>query len=471
MKLTIPDFSAARILVAGDVMLDRYWQGSSDRISPEAPVPIVRVETREDRPGGAANVAVNIASLGAQALVLGLTGDDPAAAELAYALSQCGVATDFIRIAEHATVTKLRVLSRHQQLLRLDFEDGFPAQAGAELSQRLQSQLDTADLVVLSDYGKGALQDIQGCIQAARAAGKPVLVDPKGTDFQRYCGASLITPNLSEFQAVVGPCATDTDIECKGLHLLQSLTLDALLITRSEHGMTLLQASGEILHLPARAREVYDVTGAGDTVIAVLAAALAAGQDLTAATALANQAAGLVVAKLGTASVSLDELHDSLRESHQSVIVDEAQLLQLVVQARQRGETLVMTNGCFDILHAGHTHYLAQASQLGDRLIVAVNDDASVQRLKGPERPVNSLASRMQVLAAMAAVDWVVPFYEDTPERLICQVKPDYLVKGGDNDPANIPGNRCVWDAGGEVVVLDYIDGVSTTGIIRRIRS
>jgi len=471
MKLTIPDFSAARILVAGDVMLDRYWQGPSDRISPEAPVPVVRVETREDRPGGAANVALNIASLGADVRVLGLTGTDPAADELAYALSRRGVETDLIGIARHATVTKLRVLSRHQQLLRLDFEDGFPNDAGFELYQRLRTRIDAADLLVLSDYGKGALSRVQDCIQIARQAGKPVLIDPKGRDFQRYRGASLITPNLSEFQAVMGECADDAAIERKGFDVIQNLSLDALLITRGEHGMTLLRGKDEVLHLPVQAREVFDVTGAGDTVIAVLAVALATGQSLTAATALANQAAGLVVAKLGTASVSYDELQQSLQASHTAAIVDEAQLVDVINQARQRGETLVMTNGCFDILHAGHVHYLEQASRLGDRLIVAVNDDATVQKLKGPARPVNTLQNRLRMLAALAAVDWVVPFYEDTPERLICRIKPDFLVKGGDNDPARIPGNHCVWDAGGEVVVLDYIDDVSTTGIIRRIRA
>ena len=471
MKLDIPDFSAARVLVAGDVMLDRYWQGPSTRISPEAPVPVVRVESRQDRPGGAANVAVNIASLGARAKVLGVTGADPASDDLADDLARRGVETDFIRLAKHTTVIKLRVMSRHQQLLRLDFEDGFAELSSEQLLQRLQAHLGSVDVVVLSDYGKGALQQVQDCIQAARAAGKRVLVDPKGTDFRRYRGASLITPNLGEFQAIVGECSSESDIEQKGLRLLHELDLDALLITRSEQGASLLQSDGAALHLPARAREVYDVTGAGDTVIGVLAAALAAGRDLPAATALANQAAGLVVAKLGTASITLDELRQSLQQAHQSAIVSEQLLMNLVAQARQRGETLVMTNGCFDILHAGHVHYLEQAARLGDRLIVAVNDDESVQRLKGPERPVNTLDNRMQVLAALASVDWVVPFYEDTPERLICQVKPDFLVKGGDNNPANIPGNRCVWDAGGEVVIMDYIDGVSTTGLIRRMRS
>lgn len=471
MNLNFPDFNSARVLVAGDVMLDRYWRGPSLRISPEAPVPVVRVEGQEDRPGGAANVAVNIASLGAQAKVLGVTGADANADLLAEKLQQQTVQSQFIRLGNHTTITKLRILSQHQQLLRLDFEDGFVALESEHMLSLLQAQLADVDIVVLSDYGKGALQQIQSCIQSARAAGKQVLVDPKGSDFTRYQGAHLITPNMHEFQAVVGACNNDQDIEEKGFALLHKLELEAILITRSEQGMTLLQADQPILHLPAKAREVYDVTGAGDTVIAVVAATLAAGHDLTVATALANQAAGLVVAKLGTASVTAEELQQSLLSRHQATLVSETELVQQVAKARALGEKIVMTNGCFDILHAGHVQYLEQASKLGDRLIVAVNDDATVRRLKGAERPVNSLADRMQMLAALKYVDWVVPFYEDTPERLICAVKPDILVKGGDNDPAKIPGNRCVWDAGGEVLVLDYRAGVSTTGIIRRIRA
>jgi D-beta-D-heptose 7-phosphate kinase/D-beta-D-heptose 1-phosphate adenosyltransferase len=249
------------------------------------------------------------------------------------------------------------------------------------------------------------------------------------------------------------------------------LELEALLVTRSEHGMTLLRRDNPPLHLAARAREVFDVTGAGDTVVATLATGLAAGMDIADATALANMAAGIVVGKLGAAGVTLSELRRALYEHDEPArgTVDESRLLQAVADAKAHGETIVMTNGCFDILHAGHVTYLEQARRLGNRLIVAVNDDASVRRLKGADRPINPLASRMRVLAGLAAVDWVVPFSEDTPEQLICRVAPDYLVKGGDNDPGTIPGNRCVWDAGGQVVVMDYIQGHSTTDMIARI--
>ncbi|MDQ2695657.1 MAG: bifunctional D-glycero-beta-D-manno-heptose-7-phosphate kinase/D-glycero-beta-D-manno-heptose 1-phosphate adenylyltransferase HldE [Pseudomonadota bacterium] len=471
MKIRIPDFSQARVLVVGDVMLDRYWHGSTARISPEAPVPVVKVEHLEERPGGAANVAVNIAALGARARLLGITGADPAAAALAGRLERLGVEDHCLRLEDASTITKLRVLSRNQQLLRLDFEDAVARPGPPRLWEAARAQLAEAGVVVLSDYGKGALDGVQDYIRQARGAGLPVLVDPKGADFARYRGATLITPNSAEFEAVAGPARSDGELVDKGMALLRALDLEALLVTRSEHGMSLLRRDAGPLHLPARAREVYDVTGAGDTVIAVLAAGLAAGLELPEATALANLAAGVVVGKLGTASVTVSELRRALyaHDEPPRGVLTEAQLLQAVADAKAHNETIVMTNGCFDILHAGHVAYLEQARRLGCRLVVAVNDDASVRRLKGAGRPVNPLPSRMRVLAGLAAVDWVVAFAEETPERLICQVRPDYLVKGGDYDPQQIPGNRCVWEAGGQVVVMDYIDGCSTTGTIARI--
>lgn len=471
MKSQIPHFEQARVLIAGDVMLDRYWYGPCSRVSPEAPVPVVKVEEVEERPGGAANVAVNIATLGGRVRVLGVTGVDEAATALETKLRRLGADCELIRQPGQATITKLRVLSRNQQLLRLDFEDGFPGFEASALEERFAAWLPETDLAVLSDYQKGALRAVERCIELAHAAGKPVLVDPKGREFDRYRGATLLTPNLSEFETVVGPCRDEAELVDKGEVLRRNLELAALLITRGEQGMTLLRDGAEPLHLAARAREVYDVTGAGDTVIATLAAGLAAGLALPAATVLANLAAGIVVGKLGTASVTVSELRRALYEHDEPPrgMLDERQLLSAVADAKAHGETIVMTNGCFDILHAGHVTYLEQAKRLGNRLIVAVNDDASVRRLKGADRPVNPLEQRMRVLAGLAAVDWVLPFHEDTPERLICAVKPDYLIKGGDNDPAKIPGNRCVWDNGGQVVVMDYIEGCSTTSTIARI--
>jgi len=474
MKIVqIPEFDTGSILVVGDLMLDRYWHGDTSRISPEAPVPVVRVGEIEERAGGAGNVALNIASLGARAEVIGLTGQDEAADALARTLEGVGVNCHFERLAGFPTVTKLRVISRHQQLIRLDFEDGFPGHDPAGLIQRFREHINDVDVVVMSDYCKGALRAAEQLIDIARAAGKPVVIDPKGNDFSHYRGATVITPNMSEFEAVVGHCASEEEIVSKGEALREQLQLDALLITRSEKGMTLLEQEQEPLHIPTKAREVFDVTGAGDTVVSVLAASLAAGQGLRQATVLANLAAGVVVGKLGTASVTVPELRRAMRDQQEMEqgMVDEDKLVALVQEAKAHGETVVMTNGCFDILHAGHVTYLEEAARLGDRLIVAVNDDASVKRLKGPERPVNTQAKRMRVLAALDCVDWVVGFDEDTPTRLICRVSPDILVKGGDNDPDKIPGGDCVRAAGGQVAVMSYVDNVSTTRIIGAIRA
>ncbi len=472
MKIHIPSFEQARVLVVGDVMLDRYWHGATSRISPEAPVPVVHVGESEERAGGAANVALNIAALGAQIRLLGVTGDDEAATSLETLMSAAGISCGFQKIADTPTVTKLRVISRHQQLIRLDFEDGFDAIDGNALLQGYRADLQHCDVVVLSDYGKGTLVDIEALISLARAAGKPVLVDPKALDFSRYHGATLITPNMAEFELVVGHCASEQQLIEKGGRLLEQHALEALLITRGEHGMSLLRRDAPELHLPTQAREVFDVTGAGDTVISVLAAALAAGEGLPAATALANLAAGIVVGKLGTASVSVPELRRTAQLGLDAGFGEmNAEQLQIAVaDARSHGERIVMTNGCFDILHAGHVAYLAEARRLGDRLIVAVNSDDSVKRLKGAGRPINSLERRMTVLAALQSVDWVVPFSEDTPEQLICAIGPDLLVKGGDYQPEDIAGYECVQRQGGDVIVLGFEEGCSTSKLIDAIR-
>lgn len=474
MTTSLPDFSRARVLVVGDVMLDRYWTGPTQRISPEAPVPVVRVRADQVRAGGAANVALNVASLGAQVRLIGVVGCDAAGAELREAMTSRDITVDWIESATLPTITKLRVLSRNQQLLRLDFEESL-AQAGAfdrdALKQRFAQRLGDCDVVVCSDYGKGTLVDVAELIAMARRAGKRVLVDPKGTDYARYAGASLLTPNVPELEAVAGSAASEAELLDKGEALRERLGLEALLLTRSEKGMSLLRGSLTPLHLPAEAREVFDVTGAGDTAIAALAASIAAGVDLPQACRFANVAAGIVVGKLGTATVSVAELEVALHHQHADAgAVDEETLLTLVAAARARGETVVMTNGCFDVLHVGHVKYLEAARKLGDVLIVAVNDDDSVRRLKGPSRPVNPCEDRMRVLAGLRSVDWVVPFSEDTPARLIGRVLPDLLVKGGDYKPEQIAGYDVVTANGGRVVVLDFHAGYSTTRVIERAR-
>lgn len=471
----IPAFESARVLVVGDVMLDRYWYGDTGRISPEAPVPVVRIGNEEQRLGGAGNVALNLARVGVQTTLLGVVGDDEAAVTMRRLLEDADVDTHFLTSPTHPTIDKLRVLSRNQQLIRLDSEQSFAMDGAfddAALAEHFERLLAQADAVICSDYGKGTLRRIQALIAQARMAEVPVLVDPKGTDWRRYAGATLMTPNRSEFDAVAGHAPDEETLEETAQAIRSDLDLQALLVTRSEQGMSLFTETGH-LHLPTHAQEVFDVTGAGDTVIALLAGGVAAGQSWAEAAALANLAAGIVVAKLGTATVTLVELRRAARLRHnESRGVSDAQhLAALIEEAHGHGERVVMTNGCFDLLHPGHIEYLEAARELGDWLVVAVNDDASVTRLKGPTRPINPVEHRMRVLVGLAAVDWVVPFGEDTPARLIRVLKPDVLVKGGDYNVLEIAGADDVLAAGGEVRVLDFVDGYSTTDMIERMQA
>jgi len=473
MKLDFPVYNKARVLVVGDLMLDRYWYGGTSRVSPEAPVPVVKVNATEDRIGGAGNVALNIASLGAAAALVAVVGDDEAGQSLCSRLDSAGISRDFQVAMNRPTITKLRVVSRSQQLLRMDFEEPFGADDRSEIGAKVANLLPKVNMLVLSDYGKGVLAQPQGLIDAARALSIPVLVDPKGHSFDAYQGATLLTPNIHEFEAVVGACASEQEIADKGSRLMELLNLQGLLITRGESGMTLLRPQQQALHFPARAREVFDVTGAGDTVISVIAASLAAGQSLPESVGLANIAAGLVVAKLGTASVSAPELRRAVQREQGSErgVVNVEQLLADVGDARAQGETIVFTNGCFDILHAGHVSYLEQARKTGDRLIVAVNSDDSVKKLKGAGRPINPVDRRMAVLAGLEAVDWVVSFDEETPEKLLAEIRPDVLVKGGDYSVDTVVGANIVTEYGGAVRVLNFVDNCSTTAIIDKVRA
>ncbi|MDP6993485.1 MAG: bifunctional D-glycero-beta-D-manno-heptose-7-phosphate kinase/D-glycero-beta-D-manno-heptose 1-phosphate adenylyltransferase HldE [Woeseiaceae bacterium] len=470
MTISIPDFSGTRVVVVGDVMLDRYLFGSTSRISPEAPVPVVRVQQNEDRAGGAANVAANLARLGVSTALLGIVGNDDEAGALRTAVEKDGIDCELTVVDDWPTIMKMRVQSRGQQLIRVDREEPVPGGTDA-LTRCLESKLDNADAVVLSDYGKGSLAEVSAMIAACKKKRVPVFVDPKGADFGKYAGATAVTPNQAEFDAVAGQPDDDDDMVRCGRSLVADLGLDALLVTRSEKGMVLLDGDGEPVFLGARAREVFDVTGAGDTVIAVLAAAVAAGASMNSAAALANLAAGLVVGKIGVATVTPSELGVALHRRGQGGrgLVSAEELQPLVAEARDRGERVIMTNGCFDVLHAGHVAYLEEAKSLGDRLIVAINDDDSVRRLKGEARPINQLEDRMLVLAGLAAVDWVVPFSEDTPERLIADSLPDVLVKGGDYKAEEIAGAKDVLGNGGEVRILAFREGQSSSRIIEQL--
>jgi D-beta-D-heptose 7-phosphate kinase/D-beta-D-heptose 1-phosphate adenosyltransferase len=469
--VTTPEFGSARIIVIGDVMLDRYWSGQASRISPEAPVPVVKVKSVEDRIGGAGNVALNIAKLGGKVILLGVVGDDAESEILKQLLEDEGVVCDFVVEKSLRSICKLRVMAQHQQLIRLDFEDTPIKFDRNALKEALVRHLPENDVVVFSDYGKGTLADVSTYINSAKQAGVKVLVDPKGVDYQRYVQADLITPNLAELLAVVGSCENEQQLIEKGRELLAQYQIPTLLLTRGEAGMTLIQ-NDQVHSLPAQAKDVFDVTGAGDTVIAVMALGVSLGMPLSESMYLANLAGGIVVGKLGTSTVSMQELTRAMHGDRDSLygIVSEDELAKLFARAKAHDEKIIMTNGCFDLLHAGHVTYLEQAKALGDRLCVAVNSDASVKQLKGESRPINRLQERMTVLAALACVDWVVAFAEETPERLYCKLLPDVIVKGGDYSPEQVAGGDCVIKAGGEVKILQFVDGQSTTAMINKAR-
>ena len=476
MKPIFPNLQGKQILVIGDLMLDSFYHGKASRISPEAPVPVVNVDRVEELPGGAANVAMNIASLGARCKISGITGQDPAADVLQQRLNSVGIDCVFHRSTTN-TIIKRRVISNHQQLLRMDFETPFQANEWQALKPIVADVIADTAVMVLSDYNKGTLNDPQYWIQLAKQHAIPVFVDPKGDDFAKYQGADLITPNMTEFEAVVGKVTSEADLIEKAQQLIAKLNISALLITRSEHGMSLIRANKPEFHLPAIAKEVSDVTGAGDTVISTLATVIAAGEDIEAAVTLANVAASIVVSKLGTATVSEPELRaeyqrhqgDNNTDHSTAGVVTVEQLKLAVQQAKNRGEKVVFTNGCFDILHAGHVSYLEQARAQGDRLVLAINSDESVTKLKGQGRPINSADRRLAVLAGLSSVDWVTSFEGDTPEALLQQVQPDILVKGGDYDKKGVVGWEIVEGYGGEVRVMGLVENCSTTAIVEKI--
>ena len=467
-------------LVIGDLMLDRYLWGKVERISPEAPVPVVLLESESTRPGGAANVAANLTGLGLPCRLLGSVGDDAAAGELRAAIAAHGVMTDaLVTLEGRPTITKTRVVGGHQQIMRLDRESSVALDA-TEL-QALQQAVRTAlakkpAIVVLSDYNKGVLHaDLcHIVIELARAAGIPVLVDPKGRDYAKYRGATALTPNRRETSEACGGIASIDSLLEAAEDLRCELGLQFLAVTRSEEGISLLE-DGRHLHIPAMARQVFDVSGAGDTVIATLAAGLVAGLAPEAALHLANLAAGIVVGQVGTVPIRRDELlaellTEEVREQADKVC-DLEHLLARVARWRAAGERIVFTNGCFDLLHAGHVTYLEGARKLGDRLVVGLNTDRSVRALKGPSRPVIHEADRARVMAALEAVDAVILFDQDTPLALIHAIRPDVLAKGSDYTEDQVVGGAEVKSWGGKVALVELVPGRSTSGIIGKLGS
>lgn len=468
--MNLPRFDQARALVFGDAMLDRYWHGSTSRISPEAPIPVVDIAEVEDRLGGAANVALNIAALGGAASLVAAVGDDEPGRALTAKLNGAGIENDLVKVQGRETITKVRIVSQKQQMVRADFEQVAPIEPELFLPA-LKQILPANDVLILSDYDKGVLDQPGAAISLARDLNKPVLVDPKFKDYSSYQGATLVKPNRKEFQAAVGHWSSDQELVEKAQVMMSNLGFEAMLITRGDEGMTLVKKGQPGIHLPAASREVFDVSGAGDTVIATLATALASGQTLDDAVQICNVAAGIVVAKHGTASVTGPEVRLEVSKSlNASGVLSREQLQQSVTEAKASGEKVVFTNGCFDILHAGHVEYLTEARQKGDRLIVAINDDAGVSRLKGEGRPINNVERRATMLAGLAAVDWVVAFAEDTPEALLKEIEPNVLVKGGDYTVNEVVGGDIVAGYGGEVAVLKLVDGLSTTALAEKIK-
>ena len=475
------DFSQLTVLCAGDVMLDRFVHGDIERISPEAPVPVILLRETREMLGGAGNVASNIASLGGKSILLGLTGADAPGQRLRRLVEDSSrIIPALVESVHRPTICKTRFFAGRQQVVRADEESSDPLHAAEEaaLLASFHAHLAQVQAVILSDYGKGVLSAnfLAQAIAAARGQGLPVFVDPKRTDFSAYAGATCITPNLREFAAASGATdtATEAGIAAAALPLLEKSDAGAILVTRSERGMTLVERNGEVATAPARAREVFDVSGAGDTVIATLALAHAGGRTLAAAMHVANAAAGVVVSKLGTATADIAEvMHELAAQDPVTQVAgltprDQAQTL--VTRWRDQGYSVGFTNGCFDILHPGHVSLLAFSRRQCDRLIVALNTDDSIRRLKGDGRPVNELARRAQVMAAIRYVDCVVAFDEDTPLALIETLLPDVLVKGADYTHDQVVGGEAVRAAGGRVVLAELVPGQSTTGIIAKLQ-
>ena len=467
-----------RLLVVGDLMLDEYLWGKAERISPEAPVQVVEV-TREDvRLGGAGNVINNLVALGCQVIACSVIGGDENGTMLQRAFTGKGVDVNGVfQDPMRATSKKTRVVAANQQIVRIDRES--KESISAEFEERILEFISEREgqfkAILISDYAKGVLtpKTLEGIISIARKMKVPLVVDPKGMDYGKYRGASIITPNRKEAEIAAGISIVDEQsLNAAARTLLDDVDLEALLITRSEQGMSLFLRGGETVHIPTVAREVYDVTGAGDTVLAVLGLALACGRDYADAAQLANVAAGIAVGKVGTSTVSPAEIIDAVGHGHrdsETKIKNLDVLAAIVETEKAKGKKVVFTNGCFDLLHAGHVKYLQKARSFGDLLVLGLNSDASVRRLKGDKRPLINEAERGHILSALDCVDYVVIFHEDTPLKLIETLKPAVLVKGGDYTPDSVVGKEIVESYGGRVELVEFVDGKSTTNIIEKI--
>jgi D-beta-D-heptose 7-phosphate kinase / D-beta-D-heptose 1-phosphate adenosyltransferase len=469
---------SVRALVIGDLMLDEYLWGKTERISPEAPVQVVDVLRKDLRLGGAGNVLNNLAALGCQVQVFSVLGEDEDGHLLRELLLDRGIETEgLLREPGRTTSRKTRILASNQQMLRIDREsrgDLLPESA-ERLADLLRQAAKEAQVILVSDYLKGVLTPglLREIIDIGRQQGIPVVIDPKGADYDRYRGATLLTPNRKEAQAAAGMTISDeVSLRRVGRTLRDRLDLQALVLTRSEEGMTIFLRDEQEVHLPTEAREVYDVSGAGDTVLSCMGAGLACGLSIEEAAQVANLAAGVVVGKVGTSTVSPEELLEAAARLHldTDLKIRSREVLRVLLDGeRQRGRTVVFTNGCFDLLHLGHVKYLQKARKLGDLLVLGLNSDDSIRRLKGPKRPLIGQDERAHLMAALDCIDYVVIFDEDTPYELIRTLRPQVLVKGGDYTPEGVVGKDLVESWGGRVELIQFVDGKSTTNIIERI--
>lgn len=479
---TIDALASPKVAVVGDLILDHYVFGNVSRISPEAPIPVLHVQREEDRLGGAANVAANILSMGGRANLVGVISDDEPGARFRGLCKATGaLALHEVNSRKRPTVLKTRMVSQNQQMLRVDRESSgnLASDELAEVMRKAGAALKGAGAIVLSDYAKGVItpESAQVIIKAARAAKVPVIVDPKGRDYSRYKGATAITPNRSEAEAATGmDCGDLAGVERAGRKLAVDLGLEAAVITLSAQGVAVIPRKGEMAHFPAQARGVYDVTGAGDTFIATFAMAVAAGADFNTSARLANYAGGLKVGRFGAVAITREELRRAVISAHEGYdhagkVLDVSQLQDALVAHRKRGERIVFTNGCFDLLHQGHVTYLNFCRGQGDIVVIGLNSDASVRRLKGPTRPLNDAEARARVLAALADVHYVTVFQDDTPEQLIRAVAPDVLVKGEDWSGKTVAGAKFVESRGGKVVFAPFVQGKSTSSLIEKAKS
>jgi len=459
------NFKKSKILVVGDVMLDEYMHGSVERISPEAPVPVFNHEISNSFLGGAANVASNLSTLGCNVGLLSIAGDDETYKKIKNLLIEKCIKNYLICDGKVKTIKKTRVVEKGHQLLRLDEEknEGYSDKNYSNLKKKYEDVLSAYDVVIFSDYNKHVLRDVKDLIGLAKIKSKKIIVDPKGDCFKKYYGATIVTPNFKEFINIVGPVKDENELIKKAIKLKKSNNFKNLLITRSEKGMTLINKENKALNYPSKVKTVYDVTGAGDTVIASLSACLSAKMPIEDAVKISNIAAGIVVSKSGTTSITIDELNNNN-------IFTSSNMDALTKILKTNNNKIVFTNGCFDIIHLGHIKSLKEAADLGDILVVGINSDDSIKRLKGPSRPINDEKMRSEVLSSLSFVDYVVIFEDDNPLSIIKSIKPDVLAKGSDYNKNQVVGSSFVESYGGRIELLPLVDGYSTTDIITKVQ-